>query len=385
MLKAVSGQACTLHNLSDSEDTVLLKNAVAEVLSGNTAKVDIRDAGSDMRFLCAWLSTVEGTWLLDGSARMRERPIAVLVEALRTLGADISYTGKNGLPPLRIRGKKLKGGQIEMDASVSSQFISAMLLISPLLEDGIRIKLKNRPVSEPYVRMTIGLLAKCGMNVSMSGDVIQVKGEENISLPSSETIESDWSSASYWYSICALSPEAEISLSDLHKTSLQGDKVIADLFSNLGVKTDFQQGKIRLTKKPVSDSRFEYDFNGCPDLAQTVAVACVALGISAKLTGLSTLKIKETDRLQALKKELEKCGAQVKAGSDSLEIIHSSDLRASTHFNTYGDHRMAMAFAPLALRLGNVDIDGQGVVSKSYPRFWDDLTSAGFRLNLQPS
>jgi len=376
-----------LENNSTSEDTLHLQRALKQLKNKKGGTIDIHHAGTDMRFLTALLATKEGEWILTGSERMKQRPIGELVNALRSLGAEISYLEKENFPPLKIKGKKLKGGQLEIDGSISSQFTSALLLISPTFEDGLALTLKNEIVSWPYILMTLDLLSQFGLKVSTVLNTINVSP-----TPKQETrnkkfsVESDWSAASYWYSIVALSKNVEITLTGLNKSSSQGDCVLPKIYEELGVSSQFTNKGLLLTQSSNVSSKFEYDFTDCPDLAQTVAVTCFGLGIKAKLKGLKTLKIKETDRILALKTELEKFGANVEITSDSLTILETRNKKPETRnpINTYNDHRMAMSFAPLSLAYGPLNIQNPEVVSKSYPLFWEDLKSVGFSVNLLP-
>lgn len=382
MIRAISGMDVHFKNLSDSEDTVLLAKALGEVKRKRPAIIDIHHAGTDMRFLTAYLATNGGEWRLTGSERMKQRPIRELVEALRGLGGDILYTEREGFPPLKIVGKKIKGGAIEMNGSISSQFISALLLISPVFERGLELTLTGDIVSRAYINMTVALLKQFGIDVSFTGNKVVTKPSEFVLLEDDFFVEPDWSAASYWFSIVALAEEAEIELFNLHKDSLQADSVLPDMYNNLGVRTEFTENGIRLTKKSVSGIEFRYDFTNCPDIAQTVAVTCLGLGIAAELRGLRTLKIKETDRIAALKTELEKFGAEVEITNDSLKLFPPLILRTpNTGLSTYNDHRMAMSFAPLCIKNPKMQIEHPEVVGKSYPAFWDDLESAGFSVD----
>jgi 3-phosphoshikimate 1-carboxyvinyltransferase len=382
MIRAISGLDLHFRNLSDSEDTVLLAKALGEIKGKRSATIDIHHAGTDMRFLAAYLAVKEGEWILTGSERMKQRPIGELAEALIKLGADIAYTEKKGFPPLKIKGKILEGGKIEMEAGISSQFISALLMISTTFKNGLELTLKGEIVSFPYITMTVELLKQFGVFVSFTGNRLVTKPSEFTLLNENVFIESDWSAASYWYSIVALSEKAEIELLFLERDSLQADCVLPELYNKLGVKTEFIEKGVRLSKKTMGDSEFKYDFTNCPDIAQTVAVSCLGLGIKTELSGLKTLKIKETDRLIALKTELEKFGAKVEITSDSLKLIPPSKLLTpNSSISTYNDHRMAMCFAPLSIKNPKMKIEHPEVVDKSYPAFWDDLEEAGFSVD----
>jgi len=384
-------------NLSTAKDTTDLIKAIEQIRSGNNKVIDIGHAGTDMRFLTALLSIKEGDWILTGSERMKERPISELVDALKQIGAEISYLEKDGFPPLKITGKKLKGGKIQIDGSISSQFISALLLIAPALEKGIKIKIKNDVVSRSYILMTLHLLAEFGVKVSTILNSIIVsadlsKQSQFAILSTQYHIESDWSSASYLYSLVALSKNGEIILKGLRNKSSQGDSVLPEIYKHFGVSSHFENGNLVLKKNSGQTAHFEYNFTDCPDLAQTVAVTCLGLNINCHLKGLSTLKHKETDRLLALKTELEKFGAGVTITDNSLEIKSNTEHgtrnmeqetwnkeQGTSNFKlqTYKDHRMAMSFAPLALIFDNIIIEDPEVVQKSYPEFWEDLKMAG--------
>lgn len=389
MIKEVLDVSTEYTNLSDSEDTLLLLKALKTLNTPVENTINIGHAGTDMRFLTALLATKKGNWMLTGSERMKQRPIAELVDALKTLGADIKYSEQYGFPPLRINGGSLKGGKLSINAGVSSQFISALLLVSPLFEHGLELHLKGEVVSRPYIDMTISLLREFGLVIDVISNIIRVHPLKNTHVaPATINIESDWSSASYWYGICALSPGSEIELSYLNEQSLQADSLLPILFKPLGVSTRFKDQTVFLSQTAIAVSDFEYDFTSCPDIAQTLATTCVGLGVTAKLTGLSTLKLKETDRIVALKNELEKFGAIVHASPNSLQIEALKDDQKNKNetisIHTYNDHRMAMSFAPLSLRFGSLLIENPAVIDKSYPAYWEDLKSAGFSVNLQP-
>jgi len=377
----------SIQNISESDDSVAMQAA----LDTKQQVVDIHHAGTAMRFLTAYFAQKEGSSvLLTGSQRMTERPISVLVNALRSLGADIDYAGNEGYPPLKINGKKLAGGKASVKADVSSQYITALLLIAGKLENGLELTLEGELTSIPYIKMTLGLLTEVGIQNTFDGNTITVKPTPNIQLPKTIVVESDWSSASYFYSIVALSEVGtSITLSSYKENSLQGDSALADIYKEFGVETKFSGNEITLIKQSLKpDARLEaeqakqtlnLELNNTPDIAQTIAVTCFALGIGCHLTGLHTLKIKETDRLEALKTELGKFGAEVTVTNDSLTLAPSSNKNEGVEVATYNDHRMAMAFAPLALKVPFVVKDA-GVVSKSFPTFWEDMQKLGFEV-----
>ena len=364
-----------IKNISNSDDSKITENA----LKSTDSIIDIHHAGTAMRFLTAYFSTQPGREIiLTGSQRMQERPIKLLVNALKDLGAEISYDKKEGYPPLKIIGKKIIKSKVALQANISSQYISALMLIAPSLEDGLTIELTGQLTSVPYIKMTQTILDELGFEITFEKNKIQISSAKRIE-PKTWTIESDWSSASYFYSILALSRQGNICLSSYKKESNQGDSALSEIYKSLGVVTSFNRGMINLTK--VKDFNFTESINinliNTPDLAQTIAVSCLGLGIGCKLSGLHTLKIKETDRLRALKIEMEKLGAKVDITSDSLELYPNAKLKKDITINTFNDHRMAMAFAPLALK-APIIINDFEVVSKSYPAFWDDLKRINF-------
>ncbi|NJW54083.1 3-phosphoshikimate 1-carboxyvinyltransferase [Salinimicrobium oceani] len=363
-----------IENLSNSDDTQVLQTALA----GPKTIVDIHHAGTAMRFLTAYLSAKEGVEvILTGSERMQERPIGVLVDALRELGAEISYEKQEGFPPLRIKGKNFEKDRVEVQANISSQYISALMLMALSLPRGLKIDLEGKVTSVPYIEMTLQLLRQCGITGTFENNSISINSAAHID-DKSLTVESDWSSASYFYSIAALSNTSEITLSSYREDSLQGDRSVAEIYQKLGVKTTFLEGEINLQKVEMEPLKvLELDLANSPDLAQTVAVTCFGLGVELKMTGLHTLRIKETDRLQALKNELEKLGGKVEITQDSLHLFASEVINSGVAIDTYNDHRMALAFAPLALKVP-IYINDAGVVSKSFPEFWKDLQKLGF-------
>jgi 3-phosphoshikimate 1-carboxyvinyltransferase len=376
-----------LENTSNSDDSEVMTKALNSPFTiHHSSLIDVHHAGTAMRFLTAYFAIQEGKEVvLIGSTRMKERPIKILVEALQQLGAEISYEEQEGFPPLRIKGKKLSHSKVSLPANVSSQYISALLLIAPKLENGLELTLEGEITSVPYIKMTLALLNEIGVETSFVDNIISVQPQFTIHN-SQFTIESDWSSASYWYSIIALSDiGTEITLSSYKPNSLQGDSALVEIYSAFGVETIFDNNSmlLRKTHNPQLTTHnpqlttHNLQLNNCPDIAQTIAVTCFGLGIGCHLTGLHTLKIKETDRLEALKAELTKLGAKVSVTQESLTLEPSENINPNISIKTYQDHRMAMAFAPLALKVPIV-IEEAEVVSKSYPTFWDDLKSAGF-------
>lgn len=367
----------TLKNISNSDDSHLMTQA----LISNSDIIDIHHAGTAMRFLTAFLSIQEGKEvIITGSQRMKERPIKILVDALNELGADITYTENDGFPPLRIKGKKLTKNKVSLQANVSSQYISALLLIASRLENGLELTLEGTITSIPYIKMTLALLDGIGIETSFIDNTISVKPSTINHQPKTLVVESDWSSASYYFSIVALCDvDTEITLSSYKEDSLQGDSVLVDIYKHFGVVSTFKNNTVTLKKTSINLEPLTLNLQNAPDIAQTIAVTCFGLGIACDLTGLHTLKIKETDRLVALKTEIEKLGGAVKITDASLHLSPSTKINKNIPIGTYHDHRMAMAFAPLALKT-DVIIEDANVVSKSYPTFWEDLESIGFKI-----
>lgn len=359
----------SIKNQSNSDDSVVLKKA----LSSNNKLINIGHAGTAMRFLTAFFALQEGCKkIITGSERMKNRPIEILVEALRLLGADITYLEKKGFPPLLIKGKKLIKKQVVIDGSVSSQYISALLLIAPSLPNGLQLKFKGEITSIPYIKMTLQLLEQIGVSYTWNNNTILVVSKSSVPKKSI-VVESDWSSASYFYSLVALQPKSKIELSSYKKNSLQGDAVLSSIYKDLGVKTSFKKNYITLENTGVHPTKkLVLSLKNAPDIAQTIAVTCFGLGVECYLTGLHTLKIKETDRLVALKTEIEKLGGKVTITNDSLFLEKTDTIPSNIRIATYNDHRMAMAFAPLATRVPII-IENADVVSKSYPDFWEDF------------
>ncbi|MEG1563236.1 MAG: 3-phosphoshikimate 1-carboxyvinyltransferase [Bacteroides sp.] len=384
--KSISNRALILHalatgegelrHLSDCDDTRVMIRA----LDGRTREViDILAAGTAMRFLTAYLSVTPGSVLLTGTARMQQRPIQLLVDALRNLGACIEYVGQEGYPPLCIQGTELSGHSILLKGNVSSQYISALLMIAPMLKNGLLLEMSGEIVSLPYINLTLQLMQEFGASAAWTTEnIIRVAPQPYQRIPF--TVESDWSAASYWYQIVALAPEAEITLTGLFKKSFQGDSRGADLFARLGVATEFTAQGVCLHKTGRCVERLDEDFVDIPDLAQTFVVTCALLQVPFRFTGLQSLKIKETDRIEALTNELRKLG-YVLRDEDDRTLLWEGERCVPAFapvIQTYEDHRMAMAFAPAAFRFPQLSIADPQVVSKSYPAYWDDLRRAGF-------
>jgi len=368
-----------IKNLSNSDDTEHLQKA----LSTKKEVVDIGHAGTAMRFLTAFFATQEGRQqiVLTGSERMQNRPIKILVDALKNLEAEISYVEKEGYPPLKIVGKKITKNHVQINGNVSSQYISALLLIAPSLKNGLKIKLTGKITSVPYINMTLSLLQQLGIQSNFKDNLITILPKKSIQKQTI-IVESDWSSTSYFYSIIALSEiGTEITLSSYKKQSLQGDACLSEIYKDFGVETLFKDNTITLKKVENHQKKhLTYNLKNAPDIAQTIAVTSFGLGISCDLLGLHTLKIKETDRLEALKKELTKLGANINITNDSLSLKASEEINKNIAINTYNDHRMAMAFAPLAIKTSITILEAE-VVTKSYQNFWKDLQQIGFQLS----
>jgi len=380
----------SIENSSEAEDSVLMKKA----LESTQNTIDIHHSGTAMRFLTAYFSIQKNREvILTGSNRMKERPIGILVEALRELGAHIDYLEKEGFPPLKIKGSELTKNKISIPADVSSQYISALMLIAPKLPNGLEITLEGNITSQPYIEMTLALLNILPQPLQKRGVLLEKDSQKVIKIYPLEVpplgvrglVESDWSSASYFYSIIALSEVGtEITLSSFKENSLQGDKILVEIYKDFGVETTFNKNSsITLSKSKILNPKSKIlNLKSSPDLAQTIAVTCFGLGIGCQLTGLHTLKIKETDRLVALKNEIEKLGGKVEITADSLilEPNPTPVWEDREGLSTYQDHRMAMAFAPLALKTDLIIKEAE-VVSKSYPKFWEDLKKLGFRIS----
>lgn len=379
ILNALSYSPYNIQNLSDCDDTRVMVKA----LESNDNHFDIHAAGTAMRFMTAFLSKIVGEWVITGSERMRQRPIGLLVDALRSLGARIEYIEKEGYPPLRIFGSALEGGELSLNGNVSSQYISALLMIAPYMKAGLTLTLSGNIISKPYILMTLQMMKQFGVTVQWNGNVIRVAPAEY--KPTAFKVESDWSAASYWYEIAALSPSAEIELTGLQKNSVQGDSKIADFFVPLGINTQFTETGIKLRRNGELCKKLTLDLSDQPDLAQTLVTTCAFKNIAFRFSGLQSLKIKETDRIEALKRELRKLGYVINDIQNSILEWNGERCKTgdSVSIDTYDDHRMAMAFAPAAFILPGIQINHPEVVSKSYPSFWDDMKSAGFDIREQ--
>jgi 3-phosphoshikimate 1-carboxyvinyltransferase len=356
IIKALCKEDFEIKNLSDSDDTIALQKAFVNI----TKTMDVGASGTTFRFLTAYLSTQVGRkFILTGTDRMKERPIKELVGTLQSLGAEIEYAEKEGFPPLRIKGRNLKGGKIIIDGTISSQFISALLLIAPTLKKGLNLKIEGEIVSKPYIKMTLKLMKEFGVDSSWNGNAIEVKPQNFIAK--NFEVESDWSATSFWYEIAALSKSCNIKLNGLSENSIQGDRIVSELFNKLGVNSEIENNSLILTKSANCSFPKEIDLLEIPDLYQPLKCTLFAINNNPEITGTQTLKSKETDRIKAVEIELKK-------------------INTSKIIKTYKDHRMAMSFAPLCLKFGKIQINNTEVVSKSYPNFWKDLEKGGFKI-----
>ena len=376
IIDALCGMQSDLQNLSNARDT----QTMIRLLKSDDKTLDVLDAGTTMRFLTAFTAITGRESILTGTKRMRERPIRLLVDALASLGAEINYLENVGYPPIEIKPfnkESIRTNHIKIRGDVSSQYITALLMIGPMLPQGLKLELEGKTGSRPYIEMTLALMKHFGVEAEWQSNTILIAPQSY--TPATYKVESDWSAASYWYSIVALAENARIELKGYKQHSFQGDKSIVDIMDKLGVKTTFEQDGLLLEKGQAA-SEFSYDFTDSPDLAQTIAVVCAAKGIPGILSGLESLRIKETDRIAAIQNELRKFGADlIELEKDVTYQVKPGSFHVSGQIvDTYKDHRMAMAFAPLAL-LGNIEIENPSVVDKSYPHFWDDLKIAGFR------
>lgn len=385
IIQALTKGGMMPENLSDCDDT----EVIIRGLGKQSEIIDIKAAGTAMRFMTAYLSATEGEHTITGTERMKHRPIGILVDALRYLGAEIEYVGEEGYPPLRIRGRQLEGGTLLIAGDVSSQYISALLMIAPILTKGLELKLTGNIISRPYIDLTLHLMHEFGVAAEWSDfDTIRVKPQPY--QQRAYTIESDWSAASYWYEILALTDDTQskVALQGLKDGSRQGDSTVRYIFSLLGIKTSFKEKDVNgmpealLTRHSRMLDRMDYDFTNQPDLAQTLIAVCPVLGIPFHFTGLGTLKIKETDRIEAMKREMEKLGyiLHEEEGTALSWTGERCEPMTQPTIDTYEDHRMAMSFAPLAIKLGEIRINNPEVVSKSYPHYWADLRKAGFKI-----
>lgn len=388
VINRLSGGSAISGFVPDSSDTIVMQRLLHEIStksinSDTVTEINVGNAGTVMRFLTAVLAVTPGKWLITGTDRMQQRPVKPLTDALQSLGADITFKNITGYPPVFIPGNsQLMGGTVQLNAGISSQFISALMMLGPVLEGGIDIELLGNIISGSYIRMTQSLMQKCGANVNFSGNTIKIPEGKYNEIDFSALVEPDWSAAAFWYQVAAFTPDAIIVLKGLRGESVQGDSVLPVIYANLGVGSVFSKEGLQLTKSekpPLSE--FDYDFTECPDLAQAVIVTCATLGIRGRFSGLKTLRVKETDRIEALKNELTKLGYGVTVFDDQifLDGVNSISLHNQTPvvIKCYDDHRMAMSFATLALLRDDICLDDPEVVKKSYPGFWKDMAEAG--------
>ncbi len=375
ILNALAYSDTPINNVSDCDDTRVMVKA----LNSDSNLFDVGAAGTSMRFLTAFLSKIVGEWIITGSERMKQRPIKLLVDALNTLGARIEYLETEGCPPLKIYGSALQGGEISLDGGVSSQYISALLMIAPTMQKGLKLTLTGNIISIPYINMTLQMMEEFGVKAYWKENTITIPPQEYKPIPF--TVESDWSAASYWYEILALCGKGEVFLKGLRKNSTQGDSKIAELFKQLGVKSTYEKTGVRLSLNANITQKMQYNFVEQPDMAQTFVVCCCMLNVPFRFTGLQSLKIKETDRIAALIAEMKKVGYVLEDSNDSILEWKGEKCEpaAEVNIDTYDDHRMAMAFAPIAFKQA-VNINDPHVVSKSYPSYWEDLKSVGFEI-----
>ncbi len=384
IIRALCGNSFEIDNLSTSDDSKAMLKAL-EQAQGKTARIDVGAAGTTMRFLTAFLSNKEGDWTLTGSERMKQRPIGVLVNALRALGADIEYLENEGYPPLKVRGKKMEGGTVNINAGVSSQYLSALLMIAPVLQNGLSLKLEGDLVSKPYLTMTLKMMNYFGVKSEWKDEHTIFVASQSYQAKSF-FVESDWSAASYHYALAAFGEEVDLSLEGLLEESLQGDSVLPSIMKTFGVETVYGDKVVHLSKKESTSSDFQYNFVECPDIAQTLAVVCGGLKIEGSFSGLVTLSIKETDRTAALQEELAKFNILFSEKQEDEWYLsfpnqrEEKEVEEIVEVKTYHDHRMAMAFAPLAMMRPRFAVQDPMVVTKSYPVFWEDLEALGFEI-----
>jgi 3-phosphoshikimate 1-carboxyvinyltransferase len=382
IIRSLCASPFRINNLSESGDTALLVSLLERIGKGGGDEpvvLDCGNAGTVMRFLTARLSVEPGRWLLTGSERMKQRPLGGLVNALKKLGCRITYQGLSGFPPVLIEGRNIRGGRSEVEAGTSSQFITALLLIAPLLPEGMMLRIRGTLTSLPYVLMTIYLMQHFGIQISLHDNLIAV--EPGIYISKDIAAEADWTSASYWYEAAALSTEADVIIGGLVNSALQGDMVLREMYRSFGIETVFREEGVRLTKRGAVSPHVSFDFTHHPDLVPAVAVTCAGLKVRARLSGLDSLRVKETDRIAALHTELTRMSAAVHTADPPALLINPSGLTIKEPVRTYGDHRMALSFAPLALTGQEITLDDPSVTAKSYPRFWENLEKLGFTLS----
>jgi len=386
IMKALAYSDVQFENLSESEDTKLLKYYLGFIDTCANSRIamimDAKNAGTVMRFFTAFAAIQQGKWLITGHERMKNRPIGPLVKALRQLGANIEYTENEGFPPIKLLGQELQSKDISIDARQSSQFVSALMIIAPYLSYGLSINLEGKPVSESYIQMTAQLMQQANIDVELDSSSIKIEPGDYHLKPI--YIEPDWSSASYWYEMVALSNNSEVFIEGLKEDSIQGDRALVDIYKSFGVHTKFEKNGIRIIKKDEPETSFKYEFINNPDIAPTVIVTCAALGIKGTFSGINHLRLKESDRIEGLKHELAKIGATLKKSGNEFILSPGEPLGnfKEVEFDTYNDHRMAMSFAPLVMKIDTVKINNPGVVRKSYPGFWKDINTFGVSVDL---
>lgn len=371
-----------IENLSKSNDTKVLHNALETLLrlkgTNISVTLDMQDSGTAMRFITAYASAINVKSLITGSERMKERPLEILVDTLKQIGANIKYVENPGFPPILVEGKRIKGGVIDIDATVSSQYISALMLMAPKMTNGLIMYLKGEVASMPYIKMTAKVMEHFGIEILMHENAIAIK-KQQYSGRREYVVESDWSAASYWYEMAAFSEDVDLFLHGLKKDSIQGDSIIAEVYEQFGVHSEFLENGVRLTKTNNHCKHFKFDFLDYPDMVQTLVCTSAGLGISGEYHGLHNLRYKETDRIHALHTELKGMGLLLDSSEDSIKIA-ASNLKINRPVRTFADHRMAMSFAPLAIPFGEITIESPNVVNKSYPDFWSDLKKTGFTI-----
>jgi 3-phosphoshikimate 1-carboxyvinyltransferase len=359
-----------IENLSNAKDTRILTKILNDFKSQND--INCEDAGTALRFALAFLATKDGNWAVSGSKRMHERPIKPLIDCLLELGAEIKYLNKNGFPPIEIKGGELKSEKLIIKGNISSQFISALLMIAPTIENGLTLEITSKVLSKPYIDMTLSLLSEFGINYNWENNLIKVEQQNYIAK--NIKVENDWSAASFWYSFLALSKSGEIKIPNLYANSIQGDSVLSSIYSKLGVKTEFNEDSIVLHKTKNIVKEIELDLSNHPDLALPIIVTIAGLGVKAHLMGLESLKIKESNRLESIKKELRKFNISCEIDSSSIKIKESQNIvKPKSTIECHNDHRIAMSIAPLSMKVDSIKFDNKNVVNKSYPKFWEDF------------
>lgn len=363
-----------IENLSNAKDTRILTKILNDFKSQKD--IDCKDAGTALRFALAFIATKDGNWVVSGSKRMHERPIKPLVDCLLELGTEIKYLNKNGFPPIEIKGGELKSEKLIIKGNISSQFISALLMIAPKLENGIHLEIVSKVLSKPYIKMTLELMSEFGINYSWKNNLIKIEKQSYIGKKM--MVENDWSAASFWYSFVALSKTGQIEIPKLNKSSIQGDSILSEIFSNLGVKTSFKKNSIILSRNSKSVKELNLDLSNYPDLGLPLIVTCSGLGIKAHLKGLKNLQIKESKRLEVIQKELKKFNINTQIDNSSISIKENQKIEQPTSIiDCHNDHRISMSIAPLSMKINSISFENKNVVNKSYPDFWKDLEIAG--------